>query len=249
MSFNLETKEKLRSPKYRILLGAYGAIGFLLSVFLTTKYDPVIYDLAPNATKELGVFAREYSWDYHVMWLATVLFAAVYFAPHLAERLMKRQIKNSLGFGILVFVLYVALSSISLVNFGLNPSLMIEFVGLGSIIGSTEFLRGFYTDFTFASDKGIAQQARMRKIELLHKKWFDAIGAVLTVSVAILITGAVKFTEIWQQQFGTGGAAILTRIVCLEVVYAGIGLALGPFNLMFKILAQIENQLEKIESR
>lgn len=248
MFFNKDTRKRFRSPKYRLALALYGACGFLLSALSSTYYDPQIFDLASKAGKYIGDVRPEYPWGYYVLWLTIPLFLAVYFGPHLAEKLLKKQIKDSLGLGLFVFMCYAVLCSMSLLNFGANRSLVIEFVGFGFIIASTEFLKGFQIDFSFASDSTISQQARIRKIEFLHKKWFDAIGALLTVSVAVLITGALKLTEIWQQQFGSQGADVFTRSIGMQVVYAGAGLALGPFNLMFKILAEIEDQLEKIES-
>lgn len=243
-----EVRAQFTAPGYRLGLAIYGALGFLLSTWITTKYDPEIYRLVVLAGKSWKPGLPEYAWGFKVLWLSLPLFLFIFEAAKISMKLPRSIIGDSLSYGIFIVLVFVSLAAVSLINFGLNGALTIQFAGYGFILGSTEFLRGFQFDFSFAQDKSILREARMEKIKFLHKKWFSAISALVTVAIAICVTAAIKLFETSIEDLGHEAAELLAQILGCVVVYAGVGLTLGPFAEMFKILAKIEDQMDHIEA-
>jgi hypothetical protein len=243
-----DLQRQFEAIDYRLGLALYGACGFLLSTWLTKSFDPRVYDLAAQAGHVWKPVPPFYFGGQRAYWLAVAIFLFLLIAPKLGQKIPTSLNRNSLSYGLLVVFVYFCLTCISLIIFGLSGALMVQFIGYSFIIGSTEFLRGFEFDFSFAGDRSILREARIEKIRLLYRKWFSGISALITVSIAICITAALKLFDIAREDLGKLASEALAQMLGATVIYAGIGLTLGPFAQMFGILEKIENQLEHIEA-
>lgn len=240
--------KEFESTGHRLGLAIYGTIGFLMSTGLTRTLDLQIYNLAAEDHHIWKPAPPSYPGATKALWLSIPLFLFIFIAPRLTRRMPESIMKNSQSYALLLILSYFLIASISLISFRLNAALAVEFIGYAFIIGSTEYLKGFEFDFSFAHKKSILREARMEKIKFWHKKWFSAISALVTVAIAICVTAAVRLSEIGNEKLGDRAGELLTGMIGSAVIYAGIGLTLGPFAEMFKILARIEDQMDHIEA-
>jgi hypothetical protein len=238
---------KLMNKKYRLLLSLYGTVGYLLASGFSALFDEKLYYLVRTETgKEPMLKLPEYPWGWKVFLLGVPIFLLVYLFPQIARRMMGKGTVSSLRYGLGLFISYFAVTAVSFINFALNAPLGFEFLGLGLILFAVEWLEGYEMDFSFVQNSEIADQARIKRIEFLHKRWFSAISAFITIGIALLVTGAMRFTEIWQQQLGMKAAELLTRNIAIVVAYGGLGLIIGPIRQVYRILTTIEAELDGI---
>ena len=236
------------SKGYRLTLALYGAGAFMITASLATRNDPVIYELLGDKAAMRKGQPPIYLWGFKVLWLALPIFLFLLFAPQIARALRSLKPRNSESFAIFEFLGFSIISALSFLDFGINPSLALQFIGYSFILAATDYLRGFSLNFSFASDPRILREARMEKLKLLHKKWFSGISALVTVAVAICITGVLRLYDVWRQDFGIKASEILLQMLMTVIMYAGAGLVLGPFAHLLNFLGIIEDQFERIES-
>ena len=235
------------SRGYRLGLALYGAGAFMMTTTLSTYYDPIVYGILGNNASKWKQQPPFYPWGFKVLWLALPIFLFIRFAPQISNAFKTLGPKNSQGFAIFEFLGFAIISFLSFIDFGLNASLAIQFVGYPFIVAATDYLRGFSLDFSFASNTNILREARIEKLKLLHKKWFSGISVLVTVAVAICVTSVLRLYDAWRTDFSVAAAQPMIQSLMIVIVYAGAGLVLGPFAHLLSFLGKIEDQFEKIE--
>jgi uncharacterized membrane protein len=88
----------------------------------------------------------------------------------------------------------------------------------------------------------------MKKLTLLHQKWFRAIGVLVTAAIAVLITAGFNLIDYWISQMGERAAELMIQKHAIIIVFAAVGLVLGPFTQLFMVLEKIENQFDEIKN-
>jgi hypothetical protein len=233
---------------YRLGLAIYGTCGYVLSVWLSSKYDRLVWNLASRESPLKQLPPPIFPEVTQTYVLAIVIFLFLLFAPKYGQAIPRSINRNSLSYGVFVAIVYFGLTLVSLFCFRINGGLIVQFIGYAFILASTEFLQGFEFDFSFAGNGSILREARIEKVRLLYRRWFSGVSALVTVSIAICITAAVNLFAMARTDAGKLAADKFGEHIAMLVVFAGIGLTLGPFARMFGILEKIENLLESIEA-
>ncbi len=223
----------------------YGSLSFILSSLLLIKFEPIISTKVSEAgLTYYAVPNPHFPWGYKVIYLAIPIFML----PFITYRIPALK-KEALRQAVITFLAYLIPSYVSLLNFGLNVSVLVWSLGFGFVVSSPQFVKYFKIDFAFLERKNMSASAKTAKLQIMYDKWTGAMKLLLTVSIAVCVTALIKLVAILPAKVGEEAAEIMTRNMIIVSIWAGIGLTLGPFTQMFKKLKEIEDKFLEVEER